>query len=55
MLFNASLPLGRKIKKKTRQDDFSRYYIPPAYFCTERFKNETWVLIIAAEKNHSTL
>ena len=24
-----------------------------SYFCTERFKNETWVLIIAAEKNIS--
>ena len=22
-----------------------------SYFCTERFKNKTWVLIIAAEKN----
>ena len=26
-----------------------------SYFCTERFKYETWVLIIAAEKIYSTL
>ena len=26
-----------------------------SYFCTERFKNETWVLLIAAEKNYFTL
>ena len=26
-----------------------------SYFCTERFKYKTWVLIIAAEKIYSTL
>ena len=48
--FQYFLSLRKKGNCKERQGDFSRYYIF-LFFAWERFKNKTWVLIIAAEQN----
>ena len=51
LIFFSILSASGILTEKKQGRVTSHYYSISSYFCTERFKNKTWVLIIAAEKN----